>query len=415
MFTRIAILILFSLIVDLINHYGLKKLFRRFEGSYFYKFIFFSYWLSGLILVAIFIFHYITTGNPDDNFRDYRSFFTIFGAYILIYFPRISFILFVIIQGIYYFFKDISRRKKKDVIRHYKRKAYGLQKIGLLVSLLIFSITLYGIIFGRTHYKVVEEEIYFKNLPESFDGFKILHISDLHLGSFYKVKNAFKGFNIAGNQNYDILICSGDMVNNVAKEMEPYIPHLKKLKPIYGMFSVLGNHDMGDYVKWGDKDRKLSNLQSLIKNEEKAGFKVLTNHSEYIKINNDSIAIIGVSNWGNPPFKRYGDLNLALKGISDDDFKILISHDPSHFIEQILSKTNIDLTLSGHTHGMQLGINTKYFKASPAKWIYNEWLGLYKFGEQYLYVNPGFGFLGMPARVGIRPEITILTLKKSNE
>jgi hypothetical protein len=203
------------------------------------------------------------------------------------------------------------------------------------------------------------------------------------------------------------------MVNNVAAELDNYIVDFAQLNAPYGLYSILGNHDMGDYVKWKAESMKFEHIQQLITKEKSMGFKMLLNENNLLYRGGDSIALLGVENWGKPPFKQYGNLSRALKGVESVPFKVLMSHDPSHFNMEVKNNTSIQLTLAGHTHGMQIGFNIWGWQWSPIKWLYPQWMGLYQYGNQALYVNPGFGYIGMPARIGIRPEITILTLRKS--
>lgn len=412
MFTRLFFAIAFVFIVDLINAYGLKKMLRRLKDSFAYKFIFYSYWLLGIALAIYFVIHFILTGYPGEDYIKYRSFFFIFGIFILLYLPRIVFSIFVIWQHIYYQIMKLLKPKRGYVVKRNQRQNYHIQKIGFIFVFLSFIVVLYGMIWGKSDFIVKEQTIYFKELPSGFDGFRIAQISDTHLGSFANINEVRKGLKLLKDQNADILLFTGDMVNNVAEEVQPFINDFKAIKPKLGKFSILGNHDMGDYVKWKKAEMKYAEVKQLIDSEEGMGFKMLLNENVILYRNGDSIALLGVENWGKPPFKQYGNLQRTMSGVENVAFKLLMTHDPSHFKLQVLDKTNIQLSLSGHTHGMQFGIDCCGLKWSPIKWLYPEWSGLYKFDNQYLYVNQGFGFLGMPARIGIRPEITIITLKK---
>ncbi|MGZ3836512.1 MAG: metallophosphoesterase, partial [Mucilaginibacter sp.] len=255
--------------------------------------------------------------------------------------------------------------------------------------------------------------LYFHDLPDAFDGFTITQLSDIHSGSFTSQKGVEKGVSIVNEQNSDLILFTGDLVNNLASEMDPWIPVFSQLKAPYGKFSVLGNHDYGDYVQWESKGHQSANLDRLKKVHSEIGFKLLLNEAVTIKKEDQSIALIGVENWGKGGFHKYGDLEKAAISVPDESFKILMSHDPSHWDAVTLDHDqHIHLTLSGHTHGMQFGIELFGFKWSPIKYVYRQWAGLYEEGGKYLYVNRGFGFLGLKARVGIWPEITVITLKK---
>jgi len=414
MFTRLIFAIVFAFIIDLINTFGLRKMLRRLKETYVYKLVIYLYWFLGIALAIYFVIHFIITGYPGEDYKKYRSFFFIFGIFVLLYLPRIVYAIFVIWQSLYYMLKDWLKPNRGYVVRRNKRKNYLIQKIGLIFTILSFISVLYGMIWGKSDFIVKENTIYFKDLPAGFDGFRIAQISDTHLGSFTDNSEVRKGLELLKEQNADILIFTGDMVNNVAEEAVNYVDDFKTINPEMGKFAILGNHDMGDYVKWKQADMKYSEIKQLVDVEEDMGFKMLLNENVILRRNGDSIALLGVENWGKPPFKQYGNLEKTMRGVEDVNFKILMTHDPSHFKLQVLDKTNIQLSFSGHTHGMQFGIDCCGIKWSPIKWLYPEWSGLYKFDNQYLYVNQGFGFLGMPARIGIRPEITIVTLRRGD-
>jgi len=268
-------------------------------------------------------------------------------------------------------------------------------------------------LYNKTNYKVTDTIIYFKDLPDAFDGFKIVQFSDAHLGSFSNLADVRKGFDLIKEQHADLIVFTGDIVNVVAKEMEPYIPLLNELKAPYGQYAILGNHDMNDYRKVDSIKANINqNMSELIKDYKQTGFYLMLDEHVILKKGKDSIVLIGVKNWGKKPFHKYGNLFKAMEGINDVPFKILLSHDPSHWNAQVIPDTKIDLTLSGHTHGFQFGINCGKIRWSPSQYQYQQWLGLYQHGGQYLYVNAGFGFIAFPGRVGIRPEITVITLRK---
>lgn len=412
MFTRLLFAIIFVFFIDLINVFGLRQMLSRIKTSFLYKTILYTYWLLGFALAIYFVIHFLVTGYPGEDYIKYRSFFYIFGVFVLLYLPRIVYAFFVIYQFIYYQIMNVLKPKKGFVVKRNKTRNYLVQKLGLAFAIFTFFAVLYGLIWGKSDFVVKEQTIYFKDLPKGFDGFKIAQISDAHLGSFSNYDEVRKGLKLLNEQNADIIIFTGDMVNNVAEELNPYIQDFKALKHKMGKFAILGNHDMGDYVKWKNAEIKFKKLKQLIDSEENMGFKVLLNENTILRRNGDSIALLGVENWGKPPFKQYGNLEKAMRGVDNVAFKILMTHDPSHFKLQVMHKTDIQLSFSGHTHGMQFGIDCYGIKWSPIKWLYPEWSGLYQFDDQYLYVNQGFGFLGMPARIGIRPEITVITLKK---
>ena len=267
---------------------------------------------------------------------------------------------------------------------------------------------------GKYNYKVIKHQLSFERLPDDFNNFKIAHISDFHCGSFDNKEKLKYGIDLINKQEPDIILFTGDMVNNIANEVLPWKEMISSLNAPYGKYSILGNHDYGDYAKWDSEDDKVNNLKKLIKLQNDMGFKVLLNSSEKLHINQSSIELIGVENWGSGGFKKNGDLDLALKNTNSNDFKILMSHDPSHWQKKvILNSEHIDLTLSGHTHGMQFGIEIPgLIKWSPIQYRYKYWAGIYQEMGRVINVNRGFGFLAYPGRVGIYPEISIINLKK---
>jgi predicted MPP superfamily phosphohydrolase len=254
----------------------------------------------------------------------------------------------------------------------------------------------------------------FGDLPGAFDGYQITQISDIHSGSFDNRKKIEYAVNLINQQKSDVIFFTGDMVNNKAEEMKPWAELFATLEAPDGKFSILGNHDYGDYVTWDSKEAKLNNLEELKQLQTEIGFDLLLNESRYLTRGNEKLALIGVENWGRGGFKKAGDLNKASASIDPGDFKILLSHDPSHWEDVVINDDkHYHLTLSGHTHGMQFGIEIPgWVKWSPVKWRYKYWAGVYEELGQLINVNRGFGFLGYPGRVGIWPEITVITLKR---
>lgn len=285
---------------------------------------------------------------------------------------------------------------------------------GLLVSTVIITGFIYGMT-KRYKYRIVNLKLQLRNLPEAFKGFRIVQISDIHTGSFDNYKAVEIGIEKVLDQKPDVILFTGDLVNNRASEVdEKYKAIYSRLKAPMGVFSILGNHDYGDYVTWETLEAKKENLQQLINLQEEIGWKVLLNEHTILKRAEDKIGLIGIENWSaKSTFPQYGDLYKASDGLTDKgvNVKILLSHDPSHWQAEVTQGfLDIDLTLSGHTHGMQLGIESKWFKWSPVQYFYRQWAGLYEQNGQYLYVNRGFGFLTYPGRLGIMPEITVIDL-----
>lgn len=307
--------------------------------------------------------------------------------------------------------KNVIGADKKKMNRPGRRGF--IRTTGLVIAGIPFASMLYGITKGKYNFKVNRLTLGFENLPKAFEGFKIVQISDIHSGSFDDPQAIKDGIDIINQQKADVILFTGDLVNNDSREVIPFINDLKNLQAEHGVYSVLGNHDYGDYKQWDSEEAKQENMELLYTFQKDIGFKLLNNESSTISKGDDSIGIYGVENWGNPPFPQRGDLDKALAGKPSENFKILMSHDPTHWNKKVIDHpTHFDLTLSGHTHGMQFGVEIPGFKWSPIKYIYPQWAGLYERKKQLLYVNRGFGFLGFPGRVGIWPEITVIELSK---
>jgi predicted MPP superfamily phosphohydrolase len=286
-------------------------------------------------------------------------------------------------------------------------------QISLMISILMLFIIAYGITRGKHRFKVHRSELFFPDLPVAFDGFQITQLSDIHAGSFDNGQALRDAIALINKQESDVLFFTGDLVNNAASEMEPWIGIFSELRAPMGKFAILGNHDYGDYVSWPSPEAKQANLRQLESVHARIGFELLRNESRKLKRNGSFIDLLGIENWGKS-FVQHGDLPKTLESTAPGSFKILLSHDPSHWEEEVMNGTErIQLTLSGHTHGMQFGFELFGFQFSPARLRYKRWAGLYEKNKRFLYVNRGFGFLGFPGRVGIWPEITVLTLRKA--
>jgi len=290
-----------------------------------------------------------------------------------------------------------------------------VSQIALGLAAIPFASFIYGIVKGKYNFKVLKYTMFFEDLPEAFDGYKITQISDIHSGSFDNKEKVKYAVDLVNEQASNVILFTGDMVNNKAEEMIPWKDTFKRLKAEDGVFSVLGNHDYGDYVQWSSDEGKAQNLEDLKNIQKELGFDLLLNESRFLEKNNQRIALVGVENWGKG-FRKKGDLKKAADQIDKNDFKILMSHDPSHWEAQVIDDDyHYHLTLSGHTHGMQFGIEIPgWIKWSPVKWRYKYWAGIYKEKGQYINVNRGLGYLAFPGRVGIWPEITVIELKKGS-
>ncbi|MFQ5335159.1 MAG: metallophosphoesterase, partial [Flavobacteriales bacterium] len=293
-------------------------------------------------------------------------------------------------------------------------RADFLSRAGAIAAGIPFLSFGYGIARGRFDFRVVKQQISFPSLPRGFDGLRIVHISDLHLGSFFNAKKeVLPAVRMVNELHPDLLLFTGDMVNNLAEETEGWEDIIGSMEAKMGKYAVLGNHDYGDYAAWPSAAARRENQDRLIQSIGKMGFRLLLDEWVELERSGDSLVIAGVENWGSGRFPRYGNLQKATSGIPAGSFTVLLSHDPSHWDAQVLVNTNIQLTLSGHTHGFQFGIETPYFRWSPAQYRYPRWGGLYREGKQYLYVNRGLGYIGFPGRVGMPPEITCISLSSS--
>ncbi len=271
----------------------------------------------------------------------------------------------------------------------------------------------YGIANGAHDYRVRERELPLSGLPKAFDGMKLVQISDIHTGSFWSKKAVLAGMDLLMEQKPDAVFFTGDIVNNVADEMKGWTEVFSKIKAPLGVYSTLGNHDYGDYVQWSSPQAKRQNLDNVLQAHKELGWDLLLNEHRKLRVDGEELTVVGVENWSNKArFPKYGDLNKALQGTDKGAVKLLLSHDPSHWRAQVLEQNpDIKATFSGHTHGMQFGVEIAGFKWSPVKYMYPEWADLYTEGNQHLYVNRGFGYIGYPGRIGILPEISLFTLK----
>ena len=373
-----------------------------------YGYVFFTVIIVGNLLFYTLILERNTTNEP-------RLMYAIgFFLSLLIFQLLVSVILlaedvFRIPQALYSFLKRVPEQTQFIPSR---RKI--ISQIALGLASIPFASLLYGMYRGKYNYKVLSYNLEFEDLPDAFDGFKITQISDIHSGSFDNQTKVQYGVDLVNQQKSDLVLFTGDLVNNRADEIKPWIKIFNKIKAEFGIFSILGNHDYGDYMSWESPAAKRKNMEDLYDAHNEMGWDLLLNESRFIEKDGDRLAIIGVENWGSG-FKKAGDLNKALNNVSEKDFKILLTHDPSHWEAQVIPHPfKIHLTLSGHTHGMQFGIEIPgIIKWSPAKWRYKQWAGVYGENKQYLNVNRGFGYLAYPGRVGMWPEVSVITLSKS--
>ena len=377
-----------------------------------------SKWIYGLwVLVSVallgLVIYQLSLAGSSRTMSPARMY--AFGFFLAVFVPKLFLIIFMFGEDIVRLFVGLFSKIGGNETGFYvpsRRKFISAIALGL--AAIPFTSLLYGMYKGKYNYKVLKYALEFDDLPDAFDGYTLTQISDVHSGSFDNEKKIAYGIDLINQQESDIIVFTGDLVNNVATEMTPWKDLFGSLKAKDGVYSVLGNHDYGDYVQWNSETEKAENLSSLKNLQADMGWNLLLNENRTLERNGESIKLIGVENWGAGGFKKAGDLEKACEGIVKEDFKILLSHDPSHWQQQV--KTNdkhIHLTLSGHTHGMQFGIEIPgWFKWSPVKYRYENWAGIYEEFGRYINVNRGFGYLGYPGRVGIWPEVTVITLKK---
>lgn len=405
---RWVIFILIFGIIDFYAFQAVKTIFRS-------KSINIVYLLISLLVIGNLIYQLTSSGRGGLNTRMNLA----IGLFLTLYIPKIVVMMIMfgedilrVPQAVFQYFTE----GKNSEGSYMPSRRVFVSKLALGIAAIPFASFLYGMYKGRYNFKVLKYALHFEDLPEAFDGYRITQISDLHVGSFDNKEKVEYAIDLINQQESDTILFTGDMVNNRAEEMLPWKESFSKLKAKDGMFSILGNHDYGDYVRWDSDELKAKNLNELQGIQKDIGFDLLRNESRFIEKNGERIAIVGVENWGKG-FKQKGDLKKATETIEANDFKILMSHDPSHWEYQVIDDHyHYHLTLSGHTHGMQFGIEIPgWIKWSPVKWRYKYWAGIYEEKNQLINVNRGFGVLAFPGRVGIWPEITVIELKKGSK
>ncbi|MEO8234854.1 MAG: metallophosphoesterase [Flavobacterium sp.] len=377
------------------------------------KWILISYQVISLLVFVFLLYSFTKFDRSVGQTR--QTLFTM-GLFLLVFIPKIILTLFMFGEDIFrvgsgavnYFINNDSNTTFLASRRKF------VSQVGLGLAAVPFLSLIYGMTIGKYNYKVIKQNIFFPDLPDAFDGFTITQISDVHSGSFDNPEKISYAIDLVNEQNSDMILFTGDIVNTFATEMHPWIETFNKIKEHkYGKYSVLGNHDYGEYLDWPSAEAKEENFVAIKKLYGQIGFDLLLNEHKFIHKGDDKFALVGVENWGHN-FKQAGDLNKAAQNLTKEEFKVLMSHDPSHWEYEIKNhEKNFQLTLSGHTHGMQFGIEIPgWFKWSLAQYVYKQWAGLYENVGRYIYVNRGFGFHAYPGRVGIMPEITVIRLKK---
>ncbi len=397
---KIIFLTLFLFIIGIdIYIYNKTKIFFNKNKKYIY-----NYWfISSILWINVILTRIIGLENIAINK-------ILMPIFFLFYMSKLLGSLFLFIVDIIFL---IQKKSKKITQVHQKGREKFLAQTGMLVTTIPMATMGIGIISGAHNYTIRRVALLLPDLPKGFHDITIAHISDIHSGSFFNKGAVQRGISMLLEAKPTIIFFTGDLVNNRASEMKDYITSFQKIKAPLGVFSVLGNHDYGDYVYWSSPEAKKRNFHQLCQIHNTLGWKLLKNTHHILTINKESIAIIGVENWGDGKFSKYGNLQKAYQGTGNISTKILLSHDPSHWDAEVNKKfQDIVLTLAGHTHGFQFGIEIGNIRWSPAQYRYKQWAGLYQNGKQYLYVNRGFGYIGYPGRIGIWPEITIINLKR---
>jgi hypothetical protein len=402
--------IIFIAIYILIDIYAFQAI-KTFSRN---PWIYGLYVLSSVTVLGVLIYQLSFSGSPRMMLGAKMY---IFGFFLALMIPKLLLIIFMFGEDIFRMIAAVFSKlgiSGNDQSFHIPSRRKFISTLALGVAAIPFASLLYGMYQGKYNYKVLKYSLEFDDLPDGFDGYTITQISDIHSGSFTNMEKVEYAVDLVNQQKSDLVLFTGDLVNNVAEEMNEWKSVFSKIKASDGVFSVLGNHDYGDYVRWDSEAEKKKNLSVLKNIQKEMGWDLLLNEHRYINKGNDRIALVGVENWGENGFKKAGDLDAACAGVATEEFKILMSHDPSHWKAEVKQdERNFQLTLSGHTHGMQFGIEIPgWIKWSPVKYQYENWAGIYKEFGRYINVNRGFGYLGYPGRVGIWPEITVIQLKK---
>jgi len=343
----------------------------------------------------------------------------VLSIFLVFLISKLFFVLVLFIGDIVRFFYGVIRffvkPKNKEAKPFFPARRRFVSDIAILVAAVPFTSLFYGMLKGKYDFRLHKQTLYFDDLPDAFDGFTITQISDIHSGSFDNTEAVQRGIELAKAQKSDLFVFTGDLVNDAAWEIEPYLSHFNQLKAPYGQFSILGNHDYGDYIEWNSEADKAANLEKLKQHHKTLGYRLLLDENLVLEKDGQKISLIGVQNWGRG-FIQIGDLDKALKGVPADAFKILLSHDPTHWEEKVrFHPTTIHLTLAGHTHGAQFGVESAGLRWSPVQYRYLDWAGLANEKNRYLYVNRGFGFLAFSGRLGIWPEVTVITLRRTGK
>jgi predicted MPP superfamily phosphohydrolase len=414
--SRIASQLIFLLIFFALDFYvfqGYKLLVKKWIPNYI-TVLNIVYWAIPLVLIALIVGTMLWSANPTKSKLFMWSASLLFGVFI----AKIAWLVFMVLDDVVRLVKYTGEKVNRtgDLTNTISRSEF-IVTTGALLAGTLFSGLVYGIASGAHNYQVHRKKLKLKNLPNAFSGFKIVQISDVHSGSFWSKDGVKRGIQMILDLKPDVIFFTGDLVNSTSAEFDSFKEIFSDLKAEHGVYSVLGNHDYGDYSRWPDAAgmTKKQNLDILMDHHKSMGWQLLMNENKIIEMEGEKLAILGVENWSaHPRFPKYGDLRKAFKGVEHIENKLLLSHDPSHWRAEVLKDyPSIDAMFAGHTHGMQFGIDTKYYKWSPVKYQYPEWADLYEENGQFLYVNRGFGYLGYPGRLGFLPEITLFELEQA--
>ncbi len=371
----------------------------------------FMYWTISIGILALMLWTVIGMQNSQAK-RDHGYVFSLVALFLLFFLPKLIIVVFHGLDDLLHLGRWIWSKLlpgPSETSGESIDRANFLSQLGLILSAVPFAGVLYGVTKGRHSFNVARVPVRSAGLPQEFHGLRIVQISDMHLGSYGEDTSIVqKGVDLINAEQPDLILFTGDMVNDYADEAERFVPILSQLHARIGKYSILGNHDYSDYVKWENPRDKEANLEKLKRHQHEMGFKLLLDEFTTLDKNGEKIGLVGVQNWGRR-FQQYGDLQKALRGSEGLSYRILMSHDPTHWEEQVIG-SGVDLTLSGHTHGAQFGVRINGRTYSPAQWVYKHWAGAYTEAAQTLYVNRGFGFIGFPGRVGMPPEITVFDL-----
>lgn len=408
---RFVVLLLVLILVDWYAWRGIHTAMAARDSS-FQRVVRWIYWGVSIAMLAVIVFSAMRLEKLNGP-RNFSYLYSVIGVFLLLLLPKLLIVVFHGLEDLLELVRWAWGKLAPGAAEATDRSRLRfLSQVGLTLAAIPFTSVLYGFTRGWRHFNVQRVPIRSAKLPKAFDGLKVVQISDMHLGSFPAHTSVVQhGVDLINGEDPDLILFTGDLVNNYAEEVEPWLGQLQGMTAKLGKFAILGNHDYGDYSKWESEEAKRRNVEGVISHLQASGFRVLLDEHVPIEKDDERFTLIGVQNWGTR-FQQYGDLAKAVAGTDAGQFRLLMSHDPTHWDAQVRA-TGIDLTVSGHTHGAQFGITVNGHTYSPAQWVYEEWAGLYEKDGLQLYVNRGFGFIGFPGRVGMPPEITVFTLHQA--